>query len=371
MAGRLELGGQTAVEHDGSGGEGIGEGRAHVPIKPGCDAAGGSPSVARVDVEQTELTGAATWRDPAWREPALAWARDRLAERGIPVTGQPEQVHVRAWSTAIRIPVDRGAVWLKSVGTGSAQEPVLAEVLGAVVPDRVLVPLAVDRPRRLSLLPDGGTTLRASGGGRRVAAWESMLSDYAELQIAVAFAADELVAAGVPDHRPARLPELVGALLGDVDAVPAVPAEEYADLCRTVADGPVPVASVQHDDLHDANVFVDGGRHRFFDWGDASVSHPFLSLLIPLRMAARALEVRDDHQVLRRLRNAYLTPWAAFAEAEVLRELCDVALRVTPLQRALTWHRILLGVHPAERAEWQASVPGWAAESPTLFGPGE
>ena len=64
-------------------------------------------------------------------------------------------------------------MWLKSVGTGSAQEPGIARALGAWVPDRVLVPLAVDVPRRLLLLPDGGPTLRATGGSRIPEAWAS------------------------------------------------------------------------------------------------------------------------------------------------------------------------------------------------------
>ncbi|WP_347060525.1 hypothetical protein ABC795_08295 [Blastococcus sp. HT6-30] len=37
-------------------------------------------------------------------------------------------------------------------------------------------------------------------------------------------------------------------------------------------------------------------------------------------------------------------------------------LRVGPLQRALTWRRILRGVHADERAEWNGQVPGWTAE---------
>lgn len=330
-----------------------------------------------MNTEDAASTGAATWQDPAWREPALAWAGDRLAEHGRVPAGPPEQVHVRAWSTAIRIPTDGGPVWLKSVGAGSAQEPVLAEALGEWVPDRVLVPLAVHPRRRLLLLPDGGPTLRALGGSRSPEAWEALLANYARLQIACATHTGEMLARGVPDHRPERLPALVAGLLDDDDALlagrpggldPAARERllgalgDYAASCDVLTRGPVP-ETLQHDDLHDANVFVVGNGHRFFDWGDASVSHPFLSLLVALRMATSAMDLPRGHPVLLRLRDAYLHPWRHHAEPRVLRELCDVALQVAPLQRALTWHRILRGVHADERAEWQASVPGWVAES--------
>ncbi len=335
----------------------------------------------RVDPDAPDLTGAATWRDPAWREPALAWAHERLAEHARTVVGPPEQVHVRAWSTAIRIPTDGGAVWLKSVGAGSAQEPPLAVALGRWVPGRVLVPLGADAGRRLLLLPDGGTTLRASGRGGAVEAWEALLADSARLQVEVVAHAEEMVGLGVPDARSERLPGLVAGLLADDDALlagspdgidPALRERlrgslaEHAELCRALAAGPVP-ASLQHDDLHDGNVFVAGDGHRFFDWGDASLSHPFLGLLVPLRVAAAALGLPPGSPALLRLREAYLGPWRAFAEAPVLRELTGLALRIAPLERALTWHRILRGVLPEERAEWQASVPGWLAQS---VGPG-
>ena len=331
-----------------------------------------------MSTEDAALTGAATWTDPGWRDGALAWAADRLAERGRAPAGWPEQVHVRPWSTAIRVPTDDGGdVWLKSVGTGSAQEPVLAEALGRWAPERVLVPLAVERDRRLLLLPDGGPTLRRTGGGRIPEAWEAMLANYARLQLAVAEHADELVDAGVPDNRPLRLTGLAADLLADDDAMlagqpdgidPALRERltgslgEHAELCRALAAGPVP-SSLQHDDLHDANVFVVGNGHRFFDWGDASVAHPFMSLLIPLRLATSELDLPQGSPVMLRLCDAYLQPWRPFAETRVLHELVEIALQVTPLQRALTWHRILQGVHPAERVEWQASVPGWAAET--------
>ena len=322
-----------------------------------------------------ETTGIATWRDPEWRVAALAWATDCLARAGLALDGEPEQPHVRTWSTAFRLPLRTGGVaWLKSVGSGSAQEPVLAGALGGWVPDQVLVPLAVDPGRRLLLLPDGGRTLREHGAD--VADWAAVLQAYGHLQLRLVANSDAMLALGVPDTRPEGLPALVEDLLADDEAQLvgrpgglspdsrrrlAHGLGEYARACRELADGGIP-ATLQHDDLHDANVFVSEGGYRFFDWGDASVSHPFLSLLVALRMAGRTLELPNGDRALRRLRDAYLEPWSEYGSPRELREQCDLALGVAPLARALTWRRILRGVHPDERAEWADSVPGWTAE---------
>lgn len=326
------------------------------------------------DVEGT--AGIVTWTDPDWRAAAMDWAAVELGRAGRTLDGEPEQPHVYPWSTAFRLPVRGGRVWLKSVAPGSAHEPALSAALGRWVPRTVLVPLAVDPERRLMLLPDGGRTLRDVGGDTLVEAWESMLSNYARLQIDLVSHAGEMLALGVPDHRPDRLPELAADLLADDDALltgrPGGIATDvrervagdlgrHAELCARLVDGGVPV-TIQHGDLHGANVFVSGNRHRFFDWGDASVSHPFLSLLVPLRMAARALGQANGSPVLLRLRDAYLDAWRAHGSPQELREQCDLALRVGPLERALTWRRILRGIHPGERVQWQDAVPGWTAE---------
>jgi hypothetical protein len=337
-------------------------------------------------VTDDDLTGTATWTAAAWREAALTWAAEELDRLGLRTTGEPDQPHVMPWSTVLRLEVDGGPVWLKSVGSGSVQEAPLSAALAGWVPGRVLAPLAVHPGRRLSLLPDGGRTLRESGRSAEPEAWEGMLAEYAQLQLDLVPHADEMVALGVPDLRPERLPALVAELVTDDDAMLpdrpdgltteirdriAADLGTYAECCRRLAESGVP-ASLQHDDLHDGNVFAGADGHRFFDWGDATVSHPFLSLLVALRMAARALDVEPGDPVLLRLRDAYLEPWTGLGTPAELRELCGVALRVGPPARALTWHRILLGIHPSERAEWAASVPGWMAtylEPGSLDGP--
>lgn len=322
-----------------------------------------------------EAAGSTTWTDPAWRKDAVDWADEQLSAVGLVRDGEAQQPHVYPWSTALRLPVGDGAVWLKSVAPGSAHEPPLSVALGGWAPEAVLVPLAVDGARRLMLLPDGGRTMRDAADAT-VAAWEAMLRSYARLQLELVPRADDVLALGVPDHRPELLPGLVADLLADDEAQlvgreggldPDVRRRitadlgRYADLCARLADGRVP-PTLQHDDLHDGNVFVAGDGHRFFDWGDASVAHPFLSLLVALRFAARTLGLPNGDPALLRLRDAYLDVWLAYGTPQELRGLCAAALQVGPLQRALTWRRILRGVHADERAEWQDAVPGWTAE---------
>lgn len=99
----------------------------------------------------------------------------------------------------------------------------------------------------------------------------------------------------------------------------------------------------------------DGGRFVFFDWGDASIAHPFTSFLVAYRAAAR----RFGPGHLDRLRDAYLEPWTADHPVAELRAACELAVRVGAISRALSWGRVfresarvLDGEHGTFIAEW-------------------
>src|SRR5678815_6102596 len=51
--------------------------------------------------------------------------------------------------------------------------------------------------------------------------------------------------------------------------------------------------SLNHGDFHDGNVLLKNGRITFFDWGDASVTHPFVSLLTFFVSIEISLELDD------------------------------------------------------------------------------
>jgi hypothetical protein len=312
------------------------------------------------------------WHDPAWRAAVHAWIADRCAGTGRTLTGPVQDVRVRPWSVVSRAPTTGGDVWFKANSTGSGYEAALVAALARWTPGAVLRPLAVDTGRSWLLCPDAGPTLRdVFAGAPDLGRWERMLAAYAALQRDLAPRAGDLLALGVPDMRPARMPGHLEHLLDDPDVRQDLPNErlaalralrpEYARWCAELAADGVP-ASVQHDDLHDGNVFPDGAGYRFFDWGDASVAHPFASLLIALSVATHLFDLAPDAPERRRLRDAYLEPWRDAADLPTLRRSCTLAARVARVGRSLSWQRALRGAGTAPEPGHRAAVAGWLDE---------
>jgi hypothetical protein len=295
------------------------------------------------------------WTDTGWQRSAHAWIR-----RQVEVTGPITQPHVRPWSTTMRVPTGAGVLWFKANGPGTLYEAGLVAALGRLAPDLVPVPVAVDAARGWSLSPDGGEPMAAPPDPAR---WEALLPRYAELQRTVAGHVAELVDLGVPDLRLERMPAHFAEVTGG-DAR----AGRYAGWCAELAAVGI-APSLQHDDLHDANVFRHGDGYRIVDWGDSSVAHPFGTLLITLRVLAARLNLPAGDPVLDRLRDAYLEPWTGEHDRPSLRHAADLAVRVALVGRVLVWRRALLDADDAALAEYGDVTDGWldavfAAEPP-------
>jgi Ser/Thr protein kinase RdoA (MazF antagonist) len=200
--------------------------------------------------------------------------------------------------------------------------------------------------------------------------WEEMLARYAELQIDAAQARDELLAHSVPDRRLAVFPELYEEMLGDPvargDGLPeALTADELRHLherspdvqamCDQLAALGVP-ETIQHDDLHDANVFLRDGRFVFFDWGDSCVSHPFLTMTVTLHgVLAWLLDPETGRGDVSRFRDAYLEPFTRFAPREQLLAAFPAAIDLGVVCRGLSWLHAIRGLEPPHRDEWASS----------------
>jgi hypothetical protein len=312
------------------------------------------------------------WTESAWLGGAHAWIDERLAEHAIVRTSPVEQPHVRWWSTVLRVPTNQGDLWFKAVSPLHTFEPRLTALLAEVVPDLVPTPLAVDAQRAWMLLRDGGTRLReVLDTVGDVVHWERLLPRYADLQIRLGDRQDELLALGVPDQRLERLTDDLRVVLDERDPLligdpEGLSEHEYeqlrgqvpaiAHLAEEVAALGVP-ETLQHDDFHDGNVFVDGDGYRFFDWGDSCVSHPFHTLVVTLRSTAYRFDLEPGGAELLRLRDAYLEPWTTFGTRSELVAAFDTAYRTGTIARALAWYRYVTSLDAGARGEDAQSVP--------------
>jgi len=278
------------------------------------------------------------WTQPDWLAQATAWIRER-----VDVTGAIEQPHVRWWSTVLRVPTPDGDLFFKAVAPVHRFEAALTARLAELQPGRVTEVVAVDPGRGWFLMRDAGTRLRELLETKAdLHHWERVLPEYARLQLEVAPHTDELLALGVPDERLAVLPRLFQELLATRppgltedeyrQAVEAVP--RFEEMRQALAEDGL-AETIQHDDLHDGQVFVRDGRYLVFDWGDSCISHPLLSLTVNLRSVAWRLDLEPGGPELRRLRAAYLEPFGRGPE------IADVAYWAGTIARAIAWKRLV------------------------------
>jgi hypothetical protein len=228
-------------------------------------------------------------------------------------TGAIETAHERPWATVLRVPLAEGEAWFKACAPVQAFEPRLTAELFARWSDRIPEVLAYDEERAWLLLADAGTPIRVLGNPSET--WLAALPLYAELQRGEAAHTHEHLTRHVPDLRLATLPARYEDMLQrdlplERDEIGRLRgfAPRFAELCTELAVHSVP-ETVQHDDLHMNNVYARGERLRLLDWGDASISHPFASLVVTFRFLEETNKLRPGDPWFARLRDAYLEPW--------------------------------------------------------------
>lgn len=285
------------------------------------------------------------WTSPAWLAEAHGWIEIELARLGAAVTGPIEQPHATQWSTVLRVPTADGDVWFKAPAPELAFEAGLVDLLSERRPDCVPALLARDLESGWMLMADAGTRMRELVETESdLDRWLAVLPLYAGLQLDLLGDVEELLARGVPDLRLERLPGLYEELLDEL-ADAAAPADELEQLRREVdrvhalveelATFAIP-ESIQHDDLHDGQVFQRDGRYLLLDWGDACVSHPFFTLSVTAEgFLAWGLEDVESSVDTVPFRNAYLETFERDFGDRDLVAAATIALRLGWICRAI------------------------------------
>ena len=109
--------------------------------------------------------------------------------------------------------------------------------------------------------------------------------------------------------------------------------------------------TLNHNDLHEHNVFAVDDGLRFFDFGDALLGDPLSVLLVPLRRVTSRLECWPGDPRVSRIAEAALEVWSDIAPLAQLRRGLDASLQLGKLARSESWLRCLSNLTEAETAE--------------------
>ncbi|HSG43980.1 MAG TPA: aminoglycoside phosphotransferase family protein [Anaerolineales bacterium] len=321
--------------------------------------------------EQTELQ----WQNPDWQKEAHDWILTKAERNSIRLTGEIEQPHIQHWSTVIKVPSSEGMLFFKATAGETIYEIALTEKLAGWFPKDMPELLAVDALRGWMLMRDGGEQLRASiRPANDIEPWEPVISRYAKLQIGLAEHVEEMLALGIPDHRLNKLPALYSQVLTDEPSLmigkeKGLTSEEFKQLqdlaprfeqiCDDLDKFSIP-ASINHGDFHDGNVLVKDGRITFFDWGDADVTHPFVSLRTWFVSMEITLEL-DDYApptpAMTELLHRYLERWEGYGSKEELLKAYELSRPVASIVKTMAWHLTISRMNNDLRAEYAWIVP--------------
>jgi hypothetical protein len=300
-----------------------------------------------------------SWAKPGGPDADLAWARDRLARRGLALCAEPVQVRTWNLSSIWRLPLEGGAAWLKVVPPFFVHEGAIVARLAGM---RVPALLAQDGARML-MSEIAGEDLYDAGPDQLLA----MVSLLVDLQSRWMGRATDLICLGLPDRRAAALTGAIGALvecIGD-----HLSGGERRLLDRFVEDLPARWTAIAacgladtlvHGDFHPGNFRGEALNLTLLDWGDSGVGHPLLDQSAFLdRIPADAVAAVRAH-------------WSKTWQNRVAG--CDpegAAGLVAPIaaaRQAVIYQGFLDNIEPAEHPYHRADPADWLGRTARLLG---
>ncbi|GAA1408768.1 hypothetical protein AUR04nite_28990 [Glutamicibacter uratoxydans] len=297
------------------------------------------------------------WNSDDWREAAAEWIDQACSAYGISRVGGPDFWPADLHQISAIVHTDAADLIFSAAAPGLASEAAATVKAGELIPDKVVMPLAIDRMAGYMLSPDFGHTLADLGD--TVETWELALASLGSFQVALMGHEEDFFDSGVTVVDPQFLPEqFEQALMLHVSLDPSHPLYldpsradslvAHIDRLNTAAQalhaGPVPL-SLEHGafDLAQVVVPAETGVHgRILNLGSAHWAHPFSSLAVPLAAMCEAWDCSMDDERVMRVLAAYLGEFAAYGTPDELYSLIDPAVFVASLSQHETWLRLLL-----------------------------
>lgn len=258
------------------------------------------------------------WDDTEWQVNFLAICKEKLSSYGVGSQNSFSDKRIMPWSFVGEIATDEGLFFCKSVSDASHFEPQLTRVLNQISDDIVNV---------VDYSVDGGWLITKGGNSVEELTQTDLvgvIKKYAQTQILSIEHKDRIIATGLPQYSPCSVESRMTEVIKRFENLPSnhpshISKQEEDVLCKAIplfveveaiVDS-IPIEyAIDHGDLLVKNLLVDEqtATYRWFDFGDSSWVHPFISLEMILdKRSFPYLNVEKDLII-----DAYLGEWEKF-----------------------------------------------------------
>lgn len=286
----------------------------------------------------------AEWYSTAWYNDVHNWIAEKTAENRLRIVGPISEIKATDLSVVLKVPTDQGDAYFKATTGAASHEAKLSQYLFHLLEQQVSSIIAIDERNHWLLMRDiGGRRLR---GLRDEMTWKRAIEDYASIQLLMVDHVDALISIGVPDRRlpvlrkdiEQHLAGMCATGLNSEETVTVMALQpELMRMCEQM-DGIIP-PSIDHGDLHSANIHIGDEGMVFFDWGDATVTHPFFSTAVFWNALEELVDSESEWpQMVQRFKPYYLTAWSKYATREELTRISAILDQLACVYRALSWH---------------------------------
>lgn len=309
------------------------------------------------------------WESQQFRDELTAWC-----EQALGPIDTLELFKLRGWASVWRVTTSDGVWFAKQNCPGQAHEAAALQVMTKVSPDRVIAVTALDPERDLMLTPDQSPVFGETVGDDP-GAWGRLVREGALLQRELVDHMDALKRAGLTEMAPSMIADYTEARIEQLAVLPKDDArhlpQDDAETLRSrlpwlreqaeiVAALGLPI-TLNHNDLHEHNVFDIEGQLRFFDFGDAVLTDPLGVLRVPLNVLGNKFGCPQDDPRLTRVSEAALEVWSDLAPLPHLRAALPAALTLGRLARVESWIRVLPSLTDEQLQETGPTPGAWLA----------
>lgn len=272
------------------------------------------------------------------------WIEEIASRSGLDLVGSYDEVKASDLSIVQRIRMENGNLYFKSSGGISQFEGKLSQSLYSFDPRHTVEVIATHETKPWFIMNELlGIPLRQIKDKK---VWKQCLQEYAYLQVKLSKQIDNYLEIGLPDRRMNVLKNEIQTYLNEMCLTGLNEEEtkkilslksELLQMCDRM-EGIVP-HSLDHGDLHSANIQWMNNHPVFFDWGDASVTHPFFSTRIFWNSLYDLIDSDLQWQeTVEEFRPYYLEPWTEFAPLHELEKLLLISDQLACVYRAIGWH---------------------------------